>query len=103
MSQPSESANKTPAMPVQPPHAVVGSVAMGFLPSRCLHAAVELGIPDALGDEPAHARDLADKVGALAEPLSRVMRMLATSGVFTDLGDDRYAHSAASKLLRTDH
>jgi len=90
-------------MPEQHPHAIVGHIATGFLLSRCLHAVLELGVPDALGNRSEHVRELAAKVGAEPEALSRVLRMLSTASVFLDMGDDRYSHSAASRVLRSDH
>jgi hypothetical protein len=98
-----ETRSDRPAAGTQPPQLIVGNLATGFLHSRCLHAVVELGVPDALGDEPEHVGDLAAKVGAVPDALSRVLRVLASSAVFTDMGADRYAHSPASRLLRTDH
>jgi hypothetical protein len=73
----------------------------GYWVSRCLHVAAELGVPDALGDEPQTAEALAAALGVQAQALGRVLRCLANHGVFTIQGD-RFANNGASHLLRTD-
>jgi hypothetical protein len=69
--------------------------------SRCLHVVAELGIADALRDEPQTAAALAAQTGTNADALHRVLRALANYGIFT-LADGRFAHNAASRLLRSD-
>jgi hypothetical protein len=69
---------------------------------RCLHAVANLGVADALGDEPAGAAALAARTGAHAGALDRVLRLLAAHGVF-HYQDGRISHNPASRLLRADH
>ena len=69
---------------------------------RCLHVIADLGVADALGDSPQSAAALAMATGAHAEALDRTLRLLSAYGVFARL-DGGYAHSAASRLLRSDH
>ena len=61
-----------------------------------------LGVADQLDDTPRTGAELAAAVGAHAEALSRVLRLLAAYGVFESL-DGKFSHSAASRMLRTDH
>lgn len=77
-------------------------LASGYAIPRCLHVVTELGIADRLGDEPQTAAALASAAGVQAQPLERVMRLLSTEGVFV-WRSGRFAHSAASRLLRKDH
>jgi hypothetical protein len=70
--------------------------------SRALHTVADLGIADALGDSPQTAASLATATGADAGALERVLRLLALYGVF-ECVDGLVAHTAASRLLRTDH
>jgi C-methyltransferase len=70
--------------------------------TAALTAAVRLGVPDALGDRPASAGELADAVGANPESLGQLMRALAARGVFREEADGRYAHTEPSRLLRSD-
>ncbi|MFI6812997.1 methyltransferase [Nonomuraea sp. NPDC050328] len=75
-------------------------MSLGF--AGALRAGVRLGLPDALGDEPAHASALAAAVGADAETLDRLLRALTSHGVFEEVGESRYAHTDLSRLLRED-
>ena len=70
--------------------------------ARCLHVVAELGVADALEDEPATAAQLAGRTGANADALNRILRLLAAHDVFA-LGPRGYAHTEASRLLRSDH
>jgi hypothetical protein len=74
----------------------------GYCLSRCLHAVADLGIADHLDENPRSATDLAGAVGADPDAVGRVLRLLAAHGVFEATGH-AYRHSAASRLLRTDH
>jgi hypothetical protein len=69
---------------------------------RCLHAVADLGVADALDDEPKTAEQLAKSVGAHPASLARVLRLLSSYGVFAVDGG-RVRHSPASRLLRSDH
>jgi hypothetical protein len=77
-------------------------ISMAFTLSRCLHVVAELGIADALGDTPLSAEVLAAKTGTHPDALNRALRVSAAHGVFTADGG-LYAHSPASRLLRSDH
>jgi hypothetical protein len=70
--------------------------------SRCLHVVAAFGIADALADEPQTAAALAAKTGTNADALHRILRALANHGIFV-LKDGRFAHNAASRLLRSDN
>jgi len=74
----------------------------GFAASRALHAIADLGVADVLDDSPLSAADLARSVGADADALDRVLRLLSSYGVF-EVAGDKYRHSPASRLLRSDH
>jgi hypothetical protein len=84
------------------PAQTILSLSTAYWASRCLHLVADLGIADALGDEPLPATALADKTGANPDALHRVLRALTNHGVFT-LKDGRFAHNSASRLLRSDN
>lgn len=84
------------------PQQIIADLAHGHILARCLHAAAELGIADVLDDEPLTAAELAARSGVNADALERVLRVLATCGVFAKAADG-YVHTAASRLLRGDH
>ncbi|MGX2993189.1 methyltransferase [Streptomyces sp. JNUCC 64] len=67
-----------------------------------LRAAVTLGVPEALGDAPATADELATAVGADPEALRRLLRSLTSYGVFAEDGADAFVHTGKSLALRED-
>jgi len=77
-------------------------VSLSYTVPRCLHVIAEIGIADALGDNPLTAADLAASTGADAGALARALRLVSAYGIF-EARSDGYVHTAASRLLRTDH
>jgi hypothetical protein len=77
-------------------------ISAGYWLPRALHVVADLAIADALGEEPRSAEYLAKKVGADADALDRVLRLLASQGVFHRRGG-KYMHNALSLALRSDH
>lgn len=85
------------------PQETLQQMAGGYCLPRCLHVVADLGVADELaGDASRTVAQLAAAVGADADALGRVMRLLSAHSVFTSTSGG-YAHSAASRLLRTDH
>ena len=54
---------------------------------RSLHAVADLGVADALDDQPRTPADLAAAVGAHPDSLARVLRLLSACGIFELDGD----------------
>jgi O-methyltransferase domain/Dimerisation domain len=75
---------------------------MGFVVSRALQVAAELGLADALADGPKDRDALARDVGAHADTMNRLIRALASFGIFRQLPDGRVANTALSECLRSD-
>ena len=69
---------------------------------RSLHVVAELGVADALDEEPKTAAQLASAVKANPDALARVLRLLSAHGVF-HVEQGKVCHSPASRLLRSDH
>ncbi|MDA3648914.1 hypothetical protein LZ318_06495 [Saccharopolyspora indica] len=67
-----------------------------------LRAAVNLGLPEALGDEPTTVDDLATAVGADAASLRRLLRALTSYDVFAENDAGRFVHTENSLALRED-
>ena len=80
----------------------VSSLLMGFVVSRALQVAAELGVADVLAGGPKDRDTLAREVGAHADTLHRLLRALADFGVFDLLPDGRFANSPRSEYLRSD-
>jgi hypothetical protein len=75
----------------------------GFQVSRMLRLVADLQIADKIAaDGHVAIETLAAACGVQSQPLIRVLRALATFGVFTVAVDGRIAHTARSRLLRTD-
>ncbi|NGO67610.1 methyltransferase [Streptomyces boncukensis] len=70
--------------------------------AAAVRAAALLGLPEAVGETPASAAELASAVGADEGALVRLLRALTAYGVFADGGDGTFAHTAESRLLRED-
>lgn len=85
-----------------PPGAVLYQLSIGHYVSRALHLAAKLGIADQLADGPRDAEALATAVGAHAPSLRRVLRLLASVGVFTEDDDGRFALTPLGDALRED-
>ena len=75
---------------------------LGFRVSQALYAAAELGIADLLVGGPRSADDLATATGAHAPSLYRVLRLLASEGVFAETPDGRFALTPPAEALRRD-
>ncbi|MCT0224241.1 methyltransferase [Synechococcus sp. CS-1328] len=69
---------------------------------RCLHAVANLGVADALDNTSHPVAALAEATGSDPEVLDRVLRILASHGIF-EFQDGRVAHTPESLLLRADH
>lgn len=78
-------------------------LATGYMAARCVTVLADFGVPDALGDAPTSTADLARAVGVDAPSLDRVLKALASYGIFSIDADGRVAHTDASRLLRSDH
>lgn len=84
------------------PQLHVRNLLMGFVVSRALQVAAELGLADALADGPKDREALAREVGAHAGTLHRLVRALASFGLFEQLPDGRFANTPSSEYLRSD-
>ncbi len=82
------------------PAELVGSLAEAYVNSRCLHVAAALGLADVVGDRTRPLADLATDLSVDATALGRVVRHLASLGVFV-VKNGHVAHNDASLLLRT--
>jgi hypothetical protein len=70
--------------------------------SQAIHVAATLGIADLLEDGPRSADELAEATGTHAPALYRLLRALASVGVFTEQNDGRFALTPLAEHLRTD-
>lgn len=73
-----------------------------FWTSRCLHVVAETGVADHLNEKSESTDSLAQLTGTHPEALYRVLRLLASQGIFA-WKDGAWVHTEASRLLRGDH
>ena len=70
--------------------------------TQAVWVAAELGIADILSNGPCSIEDLADKTNTKSNALYRVMRALASAGIFVQEPDGRFLLTPAAGLLRSD-
>jgi O-methyltransferase domain/Dimerisation domain len=84
-----------------PPPVALLQMMTGYMISKAIYVAAKLGIADHLVDGPASAEDLAAATGADAPSLYRVLRALASVGIFTETTDGHFALTPLASLLRS--
>jgi len=97
MSEP----NRTAGVDIPPPVTMLQMIA-GFWVSRALYIAAKLGIADLLKDGPKNSEALAQATGMHAPSLYRVLRALASVGVFAEDEHGRFALTPLAATLRSD-
>jgi len=70
--------------------------------SQAIHVAATLGIADLLADGVRTSDDLATSAKAHAPSIYRLLRALASEGIFEELPERRFANNEASEMLRSD-
>jgi hypothetical protein len=84
------------------PNARLWDLLRGAMATKALAIVVDLGIADALAGGPRAVHELAEDVGADPDTLGRILRALASDGVFAEDQPAVFGHTEASELLRTD-
>ena len=89
-------------MSERPPDDILWDILRGALTTRALALVAELRVADALADRSRPIEDIAREVGADTDTLHRLLRALASDGVFAEENRGRFRNTAASELLRGD-
>ncbi len=76
-------------------------MASGSWVGQAVHVAAKLGIADLLEDGPKSPAALAEATGTHADALHRLLRALASLGVFAEDADGRFALTPVAEGLRT--
>ena len=84
------------------PAATLLHLMTGYRAMQALYVAARLGIADLLKDGARGSEELARATGADARALHRLLRALASLGVFAEDADGRFAPSELGALLRSD-
>jgi hypothetical protein len=80
----------------------VFQLATGYVISTALQLAVQVGVADHLSAGPRTAQQLAAATGTNEDALYRVLRALASVGVFDEVEPRRFALTPAADILRKD-
>jgi O-methyltransferase/methyltransferase family protein len=84
-----------------PPPAILLQMMTGYWVSQALYVAAKLGVADLLADGPRPVEALAAATQTDAPSLRRVLRALASVGVFTEARPGTFALTPLAALLRT--
>jgi hypothetical protein len=77
-------------------------IGTGFILSGALHVVVSLDIADKLAGGPKTVEALAAEAGVVADPLYRMLRVLAMVGIFTEVSPRTFGLTPAADILRRD-
>jgi hypothetical protein len=91
------------AAPALPPNVRIFEMAAAVVASRAVWLAAECGVADHLDADPRSVDDLAAATGSHPDTLYRVLRLLASQGVFHEVEGRRFEHTDTSRTLRSDH
>jgi hypothetical protein len=86
---------------IPPPVAMMGLIT-GYWVSQAVGAVALLGVADHLGNGPRSSDDLARDVEADPQALFRVLRLLASIGVFAEVAPRSFRLTALGETLRSD-
>lgn len=84
-----------------PPAAALRQMIMGFRTTQLIYVAAKLRIADQLRSGPQHSDTLAQRSGADPQSLYRLLRALASIGIFKETGDGLFHVTPLAELLQT--
>ena len=84
------------------PGAQLLAILFGFIGTKALSLAAKLGIADMLKDGPQSVTELARLAHCQPQPLYRLLRALAGSGVFAEEKEGHFRLTPTAELLRSD-
>lgn len=86
-----------------PPPVQMLQMLSGFQLSQALYVAASLGIADLLAKDSPSVEALAEETGTRPELLHRLLRILASIGVFTETAPGTFATTPLGETLASDH
>jgi len=90
------------AMPQLPPDAILSQMLFAPLMQKGICIAAKLGVADLVAEKPQTAEELADATDTHAPSLYRVLRLLASAGVFAENPDRKFELTPVAEILRSD-
>lgn len=85
-----------------PPQAQLGQMITAYWTSQAIYAAAKFGIADLLNDGPKSVDELASATGTKSELLYRLLRALASAGIFAEQDGKRFSLTPLAEPLRSD-
>jgi hypothetical protein len=89
--------------PIEDPAGTLMRLTNGYQVSQAIHVAATLKVADIVGEEPRPATDLARTLAVHEDSLYRLLRALATVGIFREVEERAFVSTPMSDLLRSDH
>lgn len=74
----------------------------GYIRTKSIFVAAELGVPDIISKEPKGVDEIAERVHADKSALYRLLRYLASEGIFFEVEPLQFVETPLSKELRSD-
>ncbi len=87
---------------VPPPEAILSQMLFGALMQQSIYIVAKLGIADILAKKSQTAEELAAQTETHAPSLYRVLRTLASAGVFAENSDNKFDLTPIATLLQSD-
>jgi hypothetical protein len=90
------------ASPDVPPQVAMLQMISGFWLSRAIYIAAKLGLADLVKEQPKSAEELAEATDTHAPSLYRVLRALASAGIFAEAEEQRFHSTPLAATLQND-
>lgn len=97
MSSPSSQHAPSPS-----PHGQIMQLGIGYMAPACMYITAKLKIADLLAGGPKRVSELAHASKVNEDALYRVMRAIASTGVFREMAPGTFANTPLSETLRSD-
>src|SRR5690349_19091388 len=85
------------------PYEVLFQMVIGKWISQALGTVVEIGVPEQLAKGARRCSDIAREAGVSEDGIYRLLRALASLGLFVESADRRFKLTGMGQLLRSDH
>jgi len=88
---------------LSPPFVQILNLAAGTMTTQAIYAVAKLGIADLLKDGARNVDDLAKETGSNPDSLYRLLRALASIGIFIETSEKEFDLTPAAESLQKDH
>src|SRR5207248_276830 len=92
----------TTTSPQTPPNVILNQMITGSWITQAIYVVAELGIADVLNSGAQTPAEIAIRVDANADALNRILRALASIGIFREMDGGRFGQTPISEFLRSD-